>query len=486
MNTLIKSLSIGSLFLLAAFGLSAPASAATSTCVANPAWLTSPSIPKEVKKSGSDGTSNFCDFYQFSWQAYLYLMTPSSSGSSTRNFQVLANYPLLEFDATSGNPVNSCDETVTGATIRTALDKTSVSTGQAGGGATIFAQDRNVIYYDIRFDKETCNTTGSAVVMKRLGVVNFPGGTTELKFAWKVLSASEISSGTFVTQSQVIGAQNVMLGLVGVHIVIATPDHPEFVWATFERKVNSPNCSSATPSTGWMFASESCTAGLPGTADPSNSCQFNIAKPQPGVTTGNPTNICRVYPDGTADGDLKADENRADIDALNAEVGKLLAGSSVPAMKLLTNYFNVGALWVSDITQNSYDTQAPGPSKIPNQRGSLRLANTVAETTFQHVDITAGFVSNCFGCHQYLGTADTVNNNVTSLNLSHIFADILAGQGKSIDVQAGPIWSNAQAPSVCAGPKGVCQNKEKFLRWIGSWTTTVPGIMSVCGCGPAS
>lgn len=491
MKTLIKSLSIGSLFLLLAFGLSAPASAATSPCVADPTWLTSPSFPQEVEKSGLDGTSNFCDFYQFSWQAYLYLMTPSPSDSNPnrRNFQVLANYPLLEFDEATGYPVNSCDETVTGATIKTALDKTSTTTGQAGDGATIFAQDGNVIYYDVRFDKETCYTTGSAVVMEELGVSNFPPGTTELKFAWKVLSESEISSGTFVTQLQEIESQNVTLGLVGMHIVIATEDHPEFIWATFERNVNSPNCDGETTSTGWMFANESCTAGLPGTADSSNSCKFNKATPQPGVTfTKTPTNICRVYPDGTVGSDPNDVENRTDINALNAEVGNLLAGSNVPAMKLLTNYFNVGDLWVSDITKDSYDADTkPGSSKIPNQRGSLQLANTVAETTYQDIDITdENKLTNCFGCHNYLGTADIVNNNVTSLRLSHIFADILAGQGKSIDVDAGPIWSNEEASDICSyisdTKKGVCQTAEPFLQWNGNWTTTVPGIMSVCGC----
>ncbi len=59
-------------------------------------------MPTEVKKSGSDGSSNFCDFYQFSTQTFLYLMSQNSSGQ--RNFMNQALYPVLEFDA-SGNPV---------------------------------------------------------------------------------------------------------------------------------------------------------------------------------------------------------------------------------------------------------------------------------------------------------------------------------------------------------------------------------------------
>ncbi|TKD01354.1 mannan-binding lectin [Polyangium fumosum] len=44
----------------------------------------------------------------------------------------------------------------------------------------------------------------------------------------------------------------------------------------------------------------------------------------------------------------------------------------------------------------------------------------------------------------------------------------------AFDVNAGPIWNNADAqnkcPAVCSG-----------LQWNGQWTTTVPNQMSVCG-----
>ncbi|MCT8970467.1 mannan-binding lectin [Microbaculum marinisediminis] len=45
------------------------------------------------------------------------------------------------------------------------------------------------------------------------------------------------------------------------------------------------------------------------------------------------------------------------------------------------------------------------------------------------------------------------------------------------DINAGPIWSDQDArnkcPSVCAGAGGA---------WNGSWHTTAPGRMSVCSC----
>lgn len=458
------------------YAVSDPAAA----CPVDPSWISNPSMPVEVKKSGSDGSSTFCDFYQFSNQAFLYLMSQNSKGQ--RNFMDQTVYPVLEFDA-KGNPVNSCDAQVTGATLRTSLDKgdsTSISTEQAGDSATIYAQDGNVVYYDVRFDKGMCSLSGSAVELQKQNLVNFPAGTTEIKAAWKLLSAAEVVAGTFVTQPQTIGGQAVTLGLVGMHLAIATTDHPEFVWATYEHRVNSPDCTPATaqPASPWTFASASCTAGLPGTAISGNDCNFNNPLKNQTAPTGAPTNICRVYPYGTAAGDLKAEENVADIKAQNRGVGTLVSAPGAPAgMSVLGNYFNVGALWVSDISKSS------GGQGVPNERGSLRLANTVAETTYQNVDLQKGFASNCFGCHNYVGTAQKNSNNITSQNLSHIFLDVKIGQGENVDVTSPKtISDNSAAAGICGGTNGVCQNAASNLKWNGNWTNVNTSAGSVCGC----
>lgn len=47
----------------------------------------------------------------------------------------------------------------------------------------------------------------------------------------------------------------------------------------------------------------------------------------------------------------------------------------------------------------------------------------------------------------------------------------------AIDVEAGPIWSNGHAQTVCPD---VC--KKAMMTWSGQWSTTIPGKMSVCGC----
>lgn len=406
----------------------------------------------------------------------------SQSKGDHRNFQVQENYPLLEFNA-DGTPANSCDNAIKGTTLRASMRKvsadTSISTGQAGGGATIYAQDGNVVYYDVRFNKALCGLTSSAVELQKQGITNFPAGTMELKFGWKILSAVEISDKTFVTQQQMIAGKMVTLGLAGMHLVTATKDHPEFIWATYEHKNNTPDCtpSSAQTDTAWAFASASCTKGLPKTADADNACKFNQPLMNQKEPTGTPTNICRVHPFGTASGDLKAAENLADIIAQNSELLALLAQPTTPAaMKVLSNYFSVGNIWVSDITQSS------GGVGVPNERGSLRLANTVAETDYQKVNLNSKFSSNCFGCHSFAGTGQPVSNNITSQKLSHAFQAIKIGQGEDIDVTSDTITSNSEAADICGGDKGVCHSFASYLKWNGNWTNINASAGSVCGC----
>lgn len=403
----------------------APSQEKSYNCEADPAWFSSPSMPTEVAKSGKGHSSNFCDFYQFSWQAFAYLMSPTTADASIRNFQDNAAFPELEVNA-DGTAADSCDETQSGNTLFVRVTKSEdpgttfnipERINQAGGGATIYDQKRNVVYYDVRFSRNMCNVSE----INKLN--NFPAGSAELKTAWKVLEAGEESK--YLTMITTIGKDRTptTLGMIGFHIAIATTDHPEFVWATFEHDANAPDCIKPTTTTGWSFASEQCAADLKGKDIRGIiDCRFNVATKQ-GALTGDPTEICREYAYGSEKGDLKYEENVGSITSLNMNVEKYLTGPYA----ILDNYFNVGAIWVSDIKKDSI---------VSNQRGSLRLANTVAETVFQDVDLkSTTFVSNCFGCHGYKANG----KNTTSGGLSHIFDDIAVGKGECFDVQASAL-----------------------------------------------
>ena len=277
--------------------------------------------------------------------------------------------------------------------------------------------------------------------------------------------------------------------MIGFHIAAATPDHPEFVWATFEHNTNVPNCVAPSETAGWSFASQSCTTALQGhkaVGAPKAvggdildvvQCRFNNPSAQTDlqkVSHQTPTEICREYPYGSAAGDAHYAENVGDIVSLNNNVQQYLTGD----YSVLKNYFNVGALWVSDITQSS---------DISNQRGSLRLANSVMETEYQNIDPQSqGFISNCFGCHNYTGTSTPASGkNTTSGSLSHIFDDIAIGAGQCLDVQTQQTVNNqSEAENQC--PQ-TCSGSSSQLKWNGQWTnqdaqTGQQLPMTVCGC----
>lgn len=393
-------------------------------CEASASWVSNPNPPSEIPGGGE----NFCQFYQFSWQWFLYLMSPSDADPGLRNFQVQANYPMLQVNG------DSCGGTATKPVffVRTIKDDDEADTdfviperiNQAGDQATIYDQNGNVVFYSIVFGRDLCTAPDSG---------DLPVDTTEIKMAWRIIDEADKADYVWM-EADVIPDNNTetaipeTLGLVGYHLVRGTAQHPELVWATFEHKNNVPDCLAlqSAPDAGWSFLSASCADCLNSPdIDCFNACDYNAATKATSLT-GTPSEICRVFADGTAPGDNKGEENVADVDALNAQLvgpgGILSTLSASDPMAVLANYFNVGALWVSDPSQ---------PASSANQRGSLQLANTTMETTFQGTLMlngsgiqasTSGSV-NCFACHQY-----TPGQTATT-GLSHIFNDIVNQRG---------------------------------------------------------
>ncbi len=390
-------------------------SASVTTCLADKSWITNPNPPAEIPGGGA----NFCEFYQFSWQWLLALMSPSAVDPTLRNFQVAADYPVLQVEG------DSCSSTETAPVFFVRMVKDEDENGdfvlperigQAGGGATIYDQNGNVVFYSIRFDRGLCNASTEG---------DLPVGTLELKLAWRVISEAEKANYVWINADVITDDNDVeeTLGLIGIHLVKSTAGDPEMVWTSFEHKNNAPNCINplVAPAGGWSFSSQSCSSCL---ETPNqgcfNSCQFNVAAKATALT-GTPSEICRVFPEGTAQGDYKAAENIADVKQLNAQlVGSNGLLTQLPAthpLAVLKNYFTIGSLWVNDPNQTS---------STSNQRGSMQLANPVMETTFQGaLSFSSGKITNstqavvnCFACHNYQP------GKTASTGLSHIFDDI--------------------------------------------------------------
>lgn len=389
-------------------------------CNASSTWVSDPSAPPEIPNNGP----TLCEFHQFSWMTFLALMNPPSAGAD-RAFQNEQNYPLLQASGTDSCAPNAAQSR---PFIRIRKDddnqndfKLPVDIKQAGGGAILYDQKGNVVYYEVRFSRTECTQDPAKTQFA-------DPNTTEIKVSYRVITEADKPNYVWINADLngdgTTGADE-LLGMVGFHLVKSTPLHPEFIWATFEHKSNVPECQTQpSTKTGWSFLSETCAAQLPNSVD-TQTCNFNMITdpPIPGLTGGPPTPVCRVYHDGSKSGDNQFDANVADIDMLNTQLvgpsGFITALDVKNPLAVLKNYMLVGALWVTDIKQ--------GSDVLTNQRGSIQLANTTMETTHQQADAQGAPLPytgtsnlqpalNCFVCHGY-----KPDNNVAQ---SHIFKNI--------------------------------------------------------------
>lgn len=413
---LTKSLIVGLALLVATnTTVQAHSHAAKSAwpCEASASWLTTPP-PTEIPGGGS----NFCQFYQFAWHWFIYLMGPSDADPAVRRFEDTAKYPILLGTADScTNAENAKPRFFVRMTKDTQPNGEHVipeEIGQAGDGATIYDQNGNVIFYSVQFGRELCDAPKEG---------DLPVGTLEMKFAWRIITDAEKPNYVWIDADIVPSdGKDIMttLGLVGFHLAKGTAEHPELMWASYEHVNNAPDCQNAI-SGSYNFTSSSCVTCLQNPTDSCmTSCAFNKADPETSLT-GTPSEICRVFPNGTAPGDNKGDENVAVVTELNTQlVGPdgILTGVKNQTLQVLSNYFNLGGMWVSDPSKPSSDAS--------NLRGSLQLANPVAETTFQgtlgvaggKVTTSTSGVVQCFDCHVY-----TPGQTATS-GLSHIVDDV--------------------------------------------------------------
>lgn len=383
-----------------------------TACEASEGWITSPNPPTEIGGGVPVGDETNCQFHQFEWQWFLALVQPSTGAPGERVFETYPIYQPGKADQCASDPATGRENLARVLAVRLSKDDASFDPTlpediEQATGQALYGQGRHVVYYTIQYSPSECQGTAEG---------GFPPNTTEIKAAWRVLAAADPSYYIIEATIPEVSPDPMTLGLVGFHLVMSTKNHPEFVWATFEHKTNAPDCTNpqAAPDGGWSFTSADCADCLK-TKPPSEctECNFNtgIVKKSPPLTS-DPTEVCRVYPDGTdpeqMTGGNNNDTNRANINALNDKlVGPSGYLSKLPAsnpMAVWKNYELIGGLWTNGGVGSQGDDV---------QRGSLELANLTMETFFQQPR------QNCFTCHQY--------NPMKPLDVSHIASGLLPG-----------------------------------------------------------
>lgn len=232
------------------------------------------------------------------------------------------------------------------------------STDQAVGG-TLTDQNGNLTYYErstneLGYNYIRDNTFYNADVLAKASKVQFPDSTVNIKAAWKILTDKD-PKDKFYSITASIGGSDVTVGLVGLHIVVKTPNAPQWVWATFEHVSNAPTFSNI--GTGpYSYNNPSC---------PATNCPPNESTEVNGKPTGKPTQVVRevtIY-------ESAQKENQA--------WQQKLAGT------VWANYELVGAQWPTIPNNPSLPTGRPQPTL---------LGNTTMETYIQRE-------SSCIQCH---------------------------------------------------------------------------------------
>ncbi|MEM7426227.1 MAG: hypothetical protein AAF441_09025 [Pseudomonadota bacterium] len=280
---------------LALLANGAPATAQSGTpaaCTASPAevarWAGADGLPVEVRKADS------CGYNRFAWQEFLALTNRASGafaftamGSSTALFPagsgVPPSYPGGDGGRMKAGPMGKtpqilpAPEIAQAASLVPLIDKhrrwvhysvltnktqwTAIAGRYPGGNSKPLYV--NGCYND--WGGSNFSSVGSKFDNPKdaLKLPSLPPGSVELKLAWRVLETCDLpdspkadcevdDASRFITVRGDVNPygpgvlaherKDVLLGLIGMHIVHKTFDNPEWVWATFEHRDNAPDC----------------------------------------------------------------------------------------------------------------------------------------------------------------------------------------------------------------------------------------------------
>jgi hypothetical protein len=356
-----------------------------------------------------------CDFHQWSFEAFIWATTLDANG--VPRFMTLATPDELLSTAPNASAARPRALTL-GA--RSAM--AHGTPGYTEGTGAIVEADGNVliapngypVYGSVHMEQSYFNTAKQNLIVNngyqtQPQTSTFPVGAAVFKATWLRLDAGQPPpSGAYTTQAQVpvltvlrtkttiaivpVPGQfnTVTVALVGLHVVGQTINHPEFLWGTFEHKLNSPMVPDNTFTTSGSDPNSYTfyKANTPFTS-------VNLANVPPALTFNPATQ--RFSPPNNAvlqnrTGGENLENGPGNVLAVNSSGQKFLAGEKAP-QSLFANYNLIGTVWMLPNTYNLGSNQT-------NAVGSVTLANITAETYVQVTQNSPiGNVQNCFTCH---------------------------------------------------------------------------------------
>jgi hypothetical protein len=362
-----------------------------------------------------------CNFHQWSWEAFVWAtaLIKDSSGASVPRFMTLATpADLLDNNANVGEPKPRP------LTLAARSNTFHGAAGFSEGAGAIVEADGNMlvgqngypIYASVHMNPSYFNTARKNLIATG-GYQNQPAdsyfdvGAAVFKATWLRLDTGEQPpAGAYTTQAQVPVLETrvtpglvtiqpvagkfvtVTVALVGLHVVGQTVNHPEFLWGTFEHKMNSP----ATP--------DNTFTPSPTRKDPKSYTLYKGNTPFSQVN--NPSNppdlklddssqkitpVTNVVLENQTGGENQPN-GVGNVIAITGQAQSAIVNMGAP-QSVFANYNLVGTLWMAPNTYNVNSDQTSGV-------GSVDLANATAETFVQNaVNTPISGVVNCFFCH---------------------------------------------------------------------------------------
>jgi hypothetical protein len=398
-------------------GHAAAQSEKPSTCAAQAAWATSPSLPDFSKEPADE-----CTFNQYAWQSFLYLTQPARPQGAL----LFQTFPTVSgvFPGMAAAESACVNEDENGDfqrvfLLRRAKSKDAEHT-QAGSGGVLVDQAGSVTYYEQYYNPRFASFVHrcgldilSCQTSEQTANLHTPVGSIELKAAWRPIKREDPTYNRFhtirnvnVEDPQTGKCQKTDLALVGLHLVYAPVGHPELIWATFEHIANGPDgpCTGkpTTPPAGfskWTYNDKTSTdCSKVNSWDPDNPYKI--------------TQAFRNWAYGYDPSQPRDNENIRLTKALNQSVARILPASSV-----WKNYYLIGSVWTTDGVLPAVQAVPPTPG---NLAGAPFLANLTMETYTQTpnpLDSTAVQKNSCMFCH------NTGTQTPRSFQVSHAFAN---------------------------------------------------------------
>jgi hypothetical protein len=359
------------------------------------------------------GQSPFPFFDNFSWRAFIALNWPAMPGTPNRGqpdrtrafgdtrgprvwqtwksryeiFQPSGAIPAPWASYAGQNPcsVGFSNEVTTLSSFSAFSDFNQAAFSLSKLGNPLVAQNQTYVRYEVRANRQEFD---SIVGNKWYLAANLPGPNNavpfntqsiEVKASWRILTDKDTPAirGRYyvVPRAQVfdIVANKCVLqdiALVGFHIVVKTPDRPQWIWSTFEQIDNVPGLTSEPkPPPGIPFSFNN--PGQPQTLNPPRG-PTPISSINPPVANPAAMQVVR--------------KQRIQPDTMNTNA----AFWNLPQIKgtVWQNYMLVSTQWPTQIAPES-----PSNNGVPFPSGGSEIANTTMETYFQFDG------GSCMDCH---------------------------------------------------------------------------------------